>query len=303
MRVGVVIPVRNRPGLVLETLESVRAQTTPPDRLLVVDDGSTDPTPDRTAEWLATNGQPGWELVRTQPRGAAEARQHGFCLMHGIDLVAFLDSDDLWPPDLVRRAIALFGQKPDLIGASTDRRTLDESTGIVRTLGMANITRSPLRWIVTHDAGIGSCTFIRADALRSVGGYPTGQPTGHDIELCGRLMTLGPWGHMPGEPVTFRRHHAIQRGEADHIYQQVQDANLRHARLYERVVGTMSPPDTRSWRVRRSMGRRWISAAKDAYKIGNTTGIHECLSQSRRYLPISFRAFRLKWKARRLANP
>ena len=302
LRIGVVIPVRNRPGLVLEALESVRAQTLPPDRLVVVDDGSTDPTPERIDQWIRTNGRPGWELVRAAHHGAAVARQHGFSRMPEVDLVAFLDSDDLWPPDLVRRAAALFDESSDLIGASADRRTTDASSGRDQFLALAPITHHPLRWLVIHDAGIGSCTFIRADALRSAGGYPTGEPTGHDIELFARLMTLGPWGHLPGEPVTFRRHHAKQRGEADHIYQQVQDANLRHARLYERVVAAMSPADARSWQVRRSMGRRWISAAKDAYRIGDTTGIHQCLCQSRRHLPISLRAARLKWKARRLVN-
>lgn len=192
MRIGVVIPVRNRPGLVLEALDSIRAQTLLPDRLVVVDDGSTDATPERISDWLCANGRPGWELVRREHHGAAESRQHGFSLMPDIDLVAFLDSDDLWPPDLVRRAVGLFDQAPELIGASADRRTIDESTGEVRLLGLAAITRSPLRWMVSHDAGIGSCTLIRAAVLRSIGGYPTGELTGHDIELLRRLMGVGP---------------------------------------------------------------------------------------------------------------
>lgn len=299
-KLGVVIPVRNRPGLVLETLESVRAQTVPPHRLIVIDDGSTDETPDRVSDWLSIHGKPGWELLRATPRGAAESRQHGFSMMPDADVVAFLDSDDLWPPDLAQRAVDIFEQLPRLVGASADRRTVDASTGTDRTVSLADLPSAPLRWIMVHDAGIGSCTVIRADCLRTIGGYPTGEPTGHDIQLLARLMSQGPWAHLPGEPVTFRRHVAKARGEAGHIYQQVTDANIRHARLYHRIVSLLPPADARSRPVRRAMGKRWISAAKTAYRLGDSTGVHECLNQARRYQPISFRAARLKWKARNL---
>lgn len=299
-KLGVVIPVRNRPGLVLETLESVRAQTVPPHRLIVVDDGSTDETPDRVSEWLSIHAKPGWELLKAPPRGAAESRQHGFTMMPDVDLVAFLDSDDLWPPDLVHRALDLFEQSPHLVAASADRRTLDASTGTDRTLRLADLPQRPLRWIIVHDAGIGSCTIIRANSLHTIGGYPTGELTGHDIQLLARLMSQGPWAHLPGEPVTFRRHVAKARGEAGHIYQQITDANIRHARLYNQAVSLLPPEDAKSRPVRRAMGRRWISAAKTAYKLGDRTGVLECLSQARRYQPISFRAVRLKCKARDL---
>jgi glycosyltransferase involved in cell wall biosynthesis len=296
VRVGVIIPVRNRPGLVLEALESVRAQTVLPDRVVVVDDGSSDQTPDRIARWLQERGVAGWELLRTEHRGAAEARQHGFLSMPEADLVAFLDSDDLWPHDFVRRALAVFERMPETIGASADRRTVDESTGQERTDDLRSMVARPMRWMVRRDAGLGSCTFLRAAALRSIGGYPMGQQTGHDIELFSGLLPLGRWAHLPGEAVTIRRHHAKTRREADHIYRQVGDANIRHARLYEKAVASMPPRDARSPEVRRAMARRWLSAAKTAYRMGDTTGAAECLSRVRKYQTISLRAARLKWK-------
>lgn len=299
MRVGVVIPVRDRPGLVLEALSSVHAQTRVPDRLVVVDDGSTDATPDRVESWLAQLRVPGWQLFRTDHRGAPAARQHGLEAIPDVDLVAFLDSDDLWPADLVQRAIGVLGRDPHLIGASADRKIVDESTGQIRADRLAPMVNHPWRWMVHHGAGVGSCSFIRASALRSIGGYPAAQPTGHDIELFSRLLTLGPWGHLPGQPVTFRRHHAQVRGEADHIYRQFKDANFRYACLYEQAVKSMPSADARCREVRRSMARRWISAAKAACQLGDTIGAVECLSKARRYQIFSLRAARLKWRLRR----
>jgi glycosyltransferase involved in cell wall biosynthesis len=298
VKVGVIIPVRDRPGLVLEALSSVLSQTCVPDRLVVVDDGSTDTTPDRVELWLAQHRVPGWELLRIEHRGAPAARQHGLEAIPEVDLVAFLDSDDLWPADLVQRAIGVLEHDPQLIGASADRKIVDESTGQIRADRLARMIVHPWRWMVQHGAGIGSCSFMRASALRSIGGYPTAQPTGHDIELFSRLLTLGPWGHLPGLPVTFRRHHAQVRGEADHIYRQFKDANFRYACLYEQAVKSMPPADARCREVRRSMARRWISAAKAADRVGDTTGAAQCLSKAKGYQSHSFRAARLKWRLR-----
>ncbi len=299
MRVGVVIPVRNRPGLVLEALESVRGQTLLPGRVVVVDDGSTDATPEAVGRWLSERGMDGWKLVRTEHRGAAEARQTGFLAATDADPVAFLDSDDLWPPDLIERAVAVLRDRPEAVGASADRRTVDESTGEERRDDLRPMAANPMRWMVLHDAGFGSGSVIRAEALRSIGGYPTGQPTGHDIELFTALFRLGPWAHLPGTPVTFRRHHAKSRGEADHIYRRVADANIRHARLYERAVAAMPPGDARSGEVRRSMARRWIAAAKTAYRLNDTQGALACLTQARKHRTVSLRAARLRWKLRK----
>lgn len=299
MRVGVVIPVRNRPSLVLEALDSVRAQSIAPARVVVVDDGSTDSTPDAIAAWLDAHRLPGWELVRSEHRGAAEARQLGYAAAGEIDLIAFLDSDDLWPPDMLRRAVGVLRDNPGAVGVSADRRTVDESTGRVRADDLRRMTANPLRWLILHDAGFGSCSVIRADAVRSLGGYPTGEPTGHDILFFSGLVRLGPWAHMPLTQVTFRRHHAPSRGEADHIYKQIPDANIRYARLYERVVAAMPAAEARSGGVRRSMSRRWFSAARTAYTLNDALGALECLSQVRRYQRVSFRASVLRWKLKR----
>lgn len=299
VRVGVIIPVRNRPGLVLEALESVRGQTALPSRVIVVDDGSTDSTPDAVERWLHERGTDGWKLMRCEHRGAAEARQRGLSAAGDVELVAFLDSDDLWPPDLIERAACVLRGRPEAVGASADRRTVDVSTGEERGDDMRRMAANPLRWMVVHDAGIGSGSVIRAEALRSIGGYPIGQPTGHDIELFTGLLQLGPWAHLPGTPVTFRRHHARSRGEAGHIYSQVADANIRHARLYERAVAAMPACDARSGDVRRSMARRWISAAKTAYRLNDTQGALACLTQARKHRTVSLRAARLRWKLRK----
>ena len=50
--VGVIIPVYNRPRLVLKTLDSVAKQTVLPGKLVIVDDGSTDNTAMAVQQWI-----------------------------------------------------------------------------------------------------------------------------------------------------------------------------------------------------------------------------------------------------------
>src|SRR5262245_29153826 len=51
--IAVVVPVYNRATSMLPTLESIAAQTVPPQRLVVVDDGSRDDSAEAVERWVA----------------------------------------------------------------------------------------------------------------------------------------------------------------------------------------------------------------------------------------------------------
>ncbi len=90
--VGVVIPTFDRAHTLARALDSVFAQTLPPQQVIVVDDGSTDSTPDLVA------GYPGVSYLRQENRGVSAARNLG--IRHcGCDWIALLDSDDEWLPE------------------------------------------------------------------------------------------------------------------------------------------------------------------------------------------------------------
>jgi len=90
--VSVIVPTYNRRGLLAETLASLRAQTHLEVETVVVDDGSTDGTPELLAQenWV--------RCLRQEHAGAQRARNQGVPASHG-EFIQFLDSDDLLPPD------------------------------------------------------------------------------------------------------------------------------------------------------------------------------------------------------------
>jgi glycosyltransferase involved in cell wall biosynthesis len=111
-RVSVVIPTRNRAALLREALDSVLAQdgqgTTFDTEIIVVDDASTDSTPEVVAAYLRVR------YVRLEPnRGAAAARNAGIRICTG-QYVAFLDDDDLWFPHRLAVHVPLLTANPEV---------------------------------------------------------------------------------------------------------------------------------------------------------------------------------------------
>ena len=92
--VSVIMPAYNVAGFIAAAIESVLKQTYTHWELLVIDDGSTDATPEVIGR--CRDGR--IRRFRTSNRGLAAARNYGLTRARG-ELIAFLDSDDLWFPD------------------------------------------------------------------------------------------------------------------------------------------------------------------------------------------------------------
>lgn len=100
-RVSVIIPVFNREAVVSEAIRSVQAQTYPVFEIIVVDDCSSDHTV-QVVEGMALQNLVMVRLAMNSGGGAA--RNAGVERSVG-ELVAFLDSDDLWAPNKLQAQV------------------------------------------------------------------------------------------------------------------------------------------------------------------------------------------------------
>jgi len=106
--VSVITPTYNRAHLLPRALESVLSQDFQDLELIVVDDGSTDETP----EVIARIGDPRLRYIRfAENRGIGAARHAGVEAARA-DLIAFIDSDDVWLPGKLAYQVALFQEQP-----------------------------------------------------------------------------------------------------------------------------------------------------------------------------------------------
>ena len=98
--VSVVIPVRDRPLFIGEAVQSVLGQSYSRLECIVVDDGSASPPELRD---YAQDSR--LRIVRTRPCGVSSARNRGIAESAG-EYIAFLDSDDLWLPEKLKKQVA-----------------------------------------------------------------------------------------------------------------------------------------------------------------------------------------------------
>ncbi|WP_018232759.1 glycosyltransferase family 2 protein [Thioalkalivibrio thiocyanodenitrificans] len=106
MKVSVIIPTYNRADYLVDAIDSVLNQTVPVDEIIVIDDGSTD----HTAASLRGYSR-SVRLLRQDRAGAGAARNRGVHEARG-ELIAFLDSDDLWTPVKMELQLAAMAAHP-----------------------------------------------------------------------------------------------------------------------------------------------------------------------------------------------
>jgi len=163
-RISIVIPCFNSAHCLRETLEHALAQTAPAHEILIVDDGSTDDTPE-----LVRSFGDRVRYLRQQNRGPAAARNHAIEQATG-DWIAFLDHDDLFLPEKLARQGAIAEAHPELVAIYSgftylypDGSRADAAAFPARDLWPALRYRTPI---------LPSSAMVRRSALRQTASWP-----------------------------------------------------------------------------------------------------------------------------------
>jgi len=130
--VSVVLPTRDRPAFLLEALGTVRQQTHLEKELVLVRDGGAPFSEEGRAAADSLEFPTIFE-ERDEGEGLAQARNRGIARARA-DVVAFLDDDDLWEPDHVKRLAAAFDRDVEAVVAYSDATI--ERDGDRRVLAM-----------------------------------------------------------------------------------------------------------------------------------------------------------------------
>ena len=109
--VTTIVPVHNRPSMLVSAVESVLSQSHRPIEILVVDDGSTDDTA-AAADTLATRHPEIVRVLHVQNGGPGAAREAGRQRARG-EFVQYLDSDDVLLPGKFERQVSALRDDPE----------------------------------------------------------------------------------------------------------------------------------------------------------------------------------------------
>jgi glycosyltransferase involved in cell wall biosynthesis len=186
--VSVVIPTRNRWELLSTgALPSALAQQDVDVEVHVIDEGSCDAT---RAE-LAHQNDPRVHVIRhDQPRGVAQARNAGIAAARG-EWVAFLDDDDIWAPQKLRRQLdTAEPEDADFVYAAS--AALDERRRFLYSLRIGNPDDLATELLRRNVITAGSSNVIaRTDVLRRLGGFDERLSQLADWDLWLRLALHG----------------------------------------------------------------------------------------------------------------
>jgi glycosyltransferase involved in cell wall biosynthesis len=125
--VSIILPTYNRARFLPEAFSAIDDQTLTDWELIVVDDGSTDDTPDVIRAHASRFGGR-LHQVRQANGGAYAGRNTGLDHATG-EYVAFYDSDDLWCPHYLERLAGALGRHPDVAWAYCACRSVEQSSG------------------------------------------------------------------------------------------------------------------------------------------------------------------------------
>lgn len=200
--VTVVIPVYNQERYLGRAIESVLGQTFRDLELLVVDDGSTDGTPEVIARYGSR-----LRSIRQTNRGNASALNHGVREARS-EWVAWLSSDDLWEPEKLARQLVPATMEPSADLVYTGFHVIDQDDRVLQSVRAPSFpTRRALQMELIRRCFInGSSVLLRRKVFDEVGFFDEADRLTSDFDLWLRMAPRYEFRGVPDPLVRYRVH-------------------------------------------------------------------------------------------------
>jgi alpha-1,3-rhamnosyltransferase len=202
--VSVVVPSYNHAQFVEATLRSIMRQSLQPAELIVIDDGSSDNSPDVIDRVLKDCPFP-CDLVARNNRGLSSTLNEGFARTSG-EYFAYLGSDDLWLPEFLHARVSLLESRVHAVLAYGHAYFIDEQNAIVdSTAEWAHYADGNVREMLLQTTAPMSPTVLyRRKALEQYRWNEESKLEDYDLYL--RLSAEGPFAFDPQVLSAWRRH-------------------------------------------------------------------------------------------------
>ncbi len=205
-RISVLVPSYNHAKFVGRSLRSIIGQTHSPSELLVIDDGSSDGSPEVIADILKDCPFPS-ELIVNENKGLCATLNEGLSRTSG-EYFAYLGSDDLWLPEFLANRFALLESRVEAVLGYGNGYLIDaddrifENSADWRGFTFPDCDPRPMLYLGT--APISSTIVYRRSALEKRGWNEEARL--EDYELYLQLAEDGEFAFDPSVLAAWRRH-------------------------------------------------------------------------------------------------
>lgn len=290
--VSVVIATYNRARFLPETIDSVLGQRFRDFELIVVDDGSTDETPELLKSYAGRI-----RSLRQENRGPAAARNLGIRQARGR-WISIQDSDDLAAPDHLETLFAFTEQNPDcgmvfangayLGGPEHNRET------IIPKEKSRRLARDGVRLVDLFDKSIVrlQAALISKQCLEAVGGHDESLYICMDLDLAFRIFMRYPAAYLDKVVFLYRKHEGnIGRNQDLRLLENIRviEKLLREFPQAGEILGMR--------RIAQRMAYRYYRLAKGRWKAGDRIGARDAIKKAASIRPLSlkYRLYQLRW--------
>jgi glycosyltransferase involved in cell wall biosynthesis len=279
--VSAAIITHNRARYLEDAIRGVLDQSFRDVELIVVDDGSTDETPEIVAPYLDRI-----RYVRQEHSGKAAARNAAVALSRGA-FFAFCDSDDVWYPDRLERQIEAFRRRPDVGMVHGHVEIIDENGRALpeRTASARKLFASAHRNGATYASYALDCRcfsstiLLRRNVFGVVGPYDPDLAI-EDYDFYLRLLLHFDVLFLEDAPLAKYRAHDAKTGDLELGSGQIQTAekHLAYLDAHPDLVGARQARKNfhlmiaRTWRALGNR-RRARAAALRALRLGSAQAL------------------------------
>ena len=203
--VSVVVPSFNHARFIQTALRSIFNQTQAPAQLLVIDDGSSDGSPEIIERILQDCPFPS-ELVARSNLGLCATLNEGLARTSG-DYFAYLSSDDVWLPDFLEARVSLLEDTPQAVLGYGHCFLIDAANQIIDcTLDWAPYADGNAREMLLQQtfAPMSPTVLYRRTSLEKEGWHEQAKLEDYDLYL--RLSTEGDFAFDPRVLSAWRQH-------------------------------------------------------------------------------------------------
>jgi glycosyltransferase involved in cell wall biosynthesis len=184
--VAVVIPAYRAEATIGRALAGIAAQTVRPREVIVVVDGTTDPSADAAEAARSLLGDIALKVVRQERKGPGAARNRGMAEA-SASWIAFLDADDEWLPEKLERTLAVI-ERDDLVLAATSFLRMEGSSETPVDCTRRFQAADPWDALYRYGYLATSTVVARRDLLLAAGRFDESLPTAQDFDLWLKLL-------------------------------------------------------------------------------------------------------------------
>ena len=204
-QVSVLMPVRNGELWLAEAIDSVLNQTFRNFELLVIDDGSTDTTPELLLGYARRDSR--IRMFRQEPLGLVSALNFGLTEAQA-GVTARLDADDVAVPHRLDVQLSFLAKHREVALVGSWAENIDAYGQSKGQLQPAIEHNELVEILAKSNPFIHSSVAFRTAIARSVGGYRPAVEGAEDYDLWLRMSEVAKIANIPERLVRYRRHNA-----------------------------------------------------------------------------------------------